>query len=397
MVRRVRGAVVVALAAGLTSSLVTAPAAAMITAPVALIGTTGGVSVDDAEFDVRLWPRDDIEKTLEVGDAVPTFEVPRSAVRATGNSFSVNLNPSGVPAEFIDDDGRVHLDVIVGKPAAGLIGSASATVSLVEDSRGSEALWADPLNPLASRDRVAPATFASLDSRPTPVTMSLRMRPVTPTGSRNTAMEPDCTPTPSPVLAKNSNRNVIIGRTHVPRGTANEAWAYHGSSRSHTLGVAVNTGTGWEVDGSKTFASGITFEWAKNRARTRAYRVQTRYGKYRYTFIWGPDNECVTSYRWKPRFNTGGFTVKSSDRYPRWKKDCTRVAKGKWKRTRTDGKNFNMSGGVAMKNLVGFNLRSKRAYSTNSYIAYRLQYRKKLCGNNAAPAFASGVRMLPKW
>lgn len=396
--RRGRGAIVasiVAVASALTSATSMSAAEPGSANPVALTGRVAGASLDDAQFIVELWPRSDIEKKLVVGDNVPTHRLPEAAVTANGSNFAIRLSPQGVPSNFIDDDGRVHLDVVI--LGSDRIGGTSATVSLLTGDQPGDARWIDPMSPLASGDRSAPSDLADLDPQPKPVSVAValeKQRPATTVAAAN------C-PTIRK-LEKKSDRVVAIGHTFVPSGTQSKAWAFHGGSRSHTLGVAANYGGSWKAEKSKTFESGDTFKWSANRSRTRSYRVETRYGKYYYQDLvkYPMESKCIKRRKWTPMYNTGGRFEKSYSSSPTWgsRANCRPYPSGEWTRTRTDGRNFSLAGGVAIKDLIGFDLSSKRAYSASSYIAYQIVGSgKKLCGNNDVPSRAGAIRMAKTW
>lgn len=69
------------------------------------------------------------------------------------------------------------------------------------------------------------------------------------------------------------------------------------------------------------------------------------------------------------------------------------VAKGVWKRVREDGHDFSTSTGVLIKDLVGFDLSSRRTYSTSSFIGYKAVSNKVLCGDNRYPSKARNIKM----
>lgn len=127
--------------------------------------------------------------------------------------------------------------------------------------------------------------------------------------------------------------------------------------------------------------------------------MNTRYGHYRFkNEIYDPNQgyKCVNTPRrkWQPRYNTGGYGARVWNSNPTWRaKECDRVPEGKWKRMRRDGYDFSTSTGVLIKDVIGFDLSSRRAYSTSSFIAYRLMSTKVLCGNNHVPGKAGDIKM----
>lgn len=384
----------------------TASAESSPQAPVALAGSTNGVSLDGAEFDVELWPRDDVERELTLGDAVPTLSLPQDVVSARGTSFEIRLNPDDVPAGYVHEDGRVHVSVVVIDSQREQKGSVFSTVSHIRahDNPG-VGRWVDPMSPLVESE--ASVTEAQLvgDSSAHPVRVSVNMtavpelprssgRDFNSAGTHNATSSSDCKH--GWVLKANSDRKATIARTFVPNNTKSTAWAYHGSNRNLKMGVAVGAWTDgeWERGGSKTFGSGISFKFAKNRANKRIYRVETRYGRYVYQYSYPAYNVCsVIERKWQPRFNTGGFVARSRTKNPPWAGNCRDVPAGTWKRTHSSGSSFRESGGVLIYNIIGFRLSSERQYNSSAHIAYNVAGKKRVCGNNDLPARASKVRL----
>ena len=69
------------------------------------------------------------------------------------------------------------------------------------------------------------------------------------------------------------------------------------------------------------------------------------------------------------------------------------VASGDWHRTRTDGKDYYLEGGVKIKDVIGIDLSSQRAYASSHKMIYNVSgSAKKMCGNNNTPATAGKVQ-----
>ncbi|MCK8438463.1 hypothetical protein G3I77_37315 [Streptomyces sp. D2-8] len=86
----------------------------------------------------------------------------------------------------------------------------------------------------------------------------------------------------------------------------------------------------------------------------------------------------------------------STDTYtataPNWTQ-CANVASGDWYRTRTDGKDYYLEGGVKIKDVIGIDLSSQRAYVSTHKLIYNVSgSAKKMCGNNSTPATAGKVQ-----
>ncbi len=393
----------------LVSVLVTGGAASaesLSYAPIALAGSTNGLSLDGAEFNVELWPRDDVERELTPGDAVPTFSLPQTVVSTSGSSFEIRLNPDDVPATYVHEDGRVQVSVVVIDSQREQKGSIFSTVSHIRahDNPGA-GRWVDPMSPLVESE--TPVSEAQLARAPSalPVRVSVNMTPVPElpqssgggigsAGARNFTSSSECKH--GWVLKANSDRKATIAHTFIPNNTKSTAWAYHGGSRSLKMGVAVGSRADgkWERGGTKTFESGISFQFAKNRVNKRINRVETRYGRYVYQYSYPAYNVCsVIERKWQPRFNTGGFVARSRTKNPPWSGNCRDVSAGTWKRTSSSGSSFSESGGVLIKNIIGFRLSSERQHYSSAYVAYKVEGKKRVCGNNDLPARASKVRL----
>lgn len=93
----------------LVSVLVTTGAASAESspqAPIALAGSSSGVSLDGAEFYVELWPRDDVERALTPGDAVPTFSLPQNVVSVSDRVLkSGSIQTMFLPSMYTMTDG----------------------------------------------------------------------------------------------------------------------------------------------------------------------------------------------------------------------------------------------------------------------------------------------------
>ncbi|HLL36292.1 MAG TPA: hypothetical protein VK545_20965 [Streptomyces sp.] len=153
-------------------------------------------------------------------------------------------------------------------------------------------------------------------------------------------------------------------------------------------GVASNISSNWKAGGSKSAAAGWGFNWNKSSGK-RCYQTQVEYGKYRYTS--GGCGGSGTYSTWQPRKETGG-TDTCTATAPNWTQ-CANVASGDWYRTRTDGKDYYLEGGVKIKDVIGIDLSSQRAYASSHKMIYNVSgSAKNMCGNNNTPATAGKVQ-----
>lgn len=380
------------LAVVAASQTPTANAESATADPVALVGETRGASLEGSRLDVLVWPRDDIETLVLVGQGVSAHRLPGSAVTVDGSTFTVRIGAEDIPLTHIED-GRIHLDVVVVKPGKGVAGSLSRSVTLITDSAG-DPKWVDASSGVAQGD-----TTVDVEPGLEPPRGDVYLDGLDDSVPPQLLSTSSC---PYWKLEYTSDRPAKIGHTFVPDGTDSTGWAYHSYSRSHTLGVAIKSGgNAWQKSSSsKTFTSGVTFEWARNSVIARAYRVETEYGRYRYQVedisgCWQYDY-----WKWSPRRNTGGYSTQTWTDQPTWGRDnCVEVSAGTWTRHSGNGWDFYLSAGVEISDIVGFDLSSRRAYASNAYIAYFLMAGspKKLCGSNDVPAYARDIRMAKTW
>lgn len=359
--------------------------------PIALVGEATGASIDDATFEVYVWS-DIFNRNVEVGQVARTRRLNNAIISVQDSKFTVQVNPADIPPGYIVDD-YAHVEVMIFKPGRQLIGDVEASVRVVTDGLDGVTKWADA-SATAAQGPV-PADEASPTINPAQVSVDVSQ------ASTPQEVEVAACGGSGWKLETTSDRMGKIAHTFVPDGTTSVAWAYHSTNRSHTLGLANKTGSGaWVANtSSKTLSAGVSFEWAKNSAVARAYRMEINYGRYRYQEE-TIDGDCrwFDSWKWSPRWNTGGYGNLYHSTQPTWGRDyCAPVPAGTWKRQRTDGSDFSLSAGVEISGLIGVDLSSKRSYASNAFIAYSVVGNKKLCGSNHDPAYARDVRMAKTW
>lgn len=179
-------------------------------------------------------------------------------------------------------------------------------------------------------------------------------------------------------------RSATVG-TSYPIGTDTSTLKY-GSSSTSTFGAAVKYSGGWSASGSKT----VSDDWGQDFQSTkelRSYRVSVRYRQQHCT-----DSSGASSHsHWLPRYETGGTATNILSSRPNFS-TCARVAAGTWWRGQVRGSDYSLSYGVKFKEVIGIDLRTQRAYSSDSRLVYHLNKRRRLCGNNDYPARAAKIR-----
>lgn len=313
--------------------------------------------------------------------------MPSTAVETAGTKFSIKIDPATVPTEYLNDDGRLDISIRIDNVIQRVTGSTFATVALYTDPNSGISKWIDPLNPVAEGEP------ASSDSNLSPADVRVTLSPAIgalPTYKEGATVQSSC---PGDwVYIKSSDRQVSIAHTYVPDNTSSTAWAQHGTERNLKEGVAFRAnyqGSGWQEEGTRTFASGTKMVWNSNQANTKTYRVNTRYGNYK----WVGSDCWVYEYMWKPRYNVGTYTSWSGTSDPSWTGSCGVNDPGTWYRNFSSGSSYTHSGGVIISDIIGFNMYSERGYYSDSYIAYKIAGKKRLCGYDRVPEYAKHVRL----
>lgn len=371
-------------------------------APIALVGQIDGASLDGAQIHVDLWPRDEVEKQIKVGQREPTHAVSVSHITIDGSTFTVRLRPEDVPKGFINDDGRVHFSIYVINSNNSTAGFTEKTLKVFRPESTGQHAWIDASSALAENVDAAVAHDGVLAE---PWQARLNMRAV-----KRSRLNPTST-TSCPirggwvlVQSTSSERSPydrwgVLGKTYVPTGTKSTAYAYNSSERSNTFGSAYSAGTGvsYKAEGSRTYSFGNSFTWAASHRPYMEYRARVRYGKYQYRIETSDGCYRGADRIWKARHNTGGYKIHTSSYQPTWRRECVEVPSGQWKRQRTDGRNYSWSIGLKFESYIGIDLKAVRAYTSSSYIAYNVYGKKKLCGYDEVPSRASLVRMAKTW
>lgn len=86
------------------------------------------------------------------------------------------------------------------------------------------------------------------------------------------------------------------------------------------------------------------------------------------------------------------WSYRLSGSAPNWNTHCGPIAAGSWYRGTVRGSDYSLSYGVKIKDVIGIDLSSRRAYSSGSRLYYKVPVRRRLCGNDAVPAKAAKLR-----
>ncbi|WP_282701106.1 hypothetical protein [Streptomyces sp. CC219B] len=371
-----------------------AEAAAQETA--AFTGSITNAALSASQYSVYVHVNQETDRTFEVGDKVPMLKLPSSAVTTSGDQFTLNIDPKTLPAKYVGADGNVTVDVVAedGKGGAGLTMATARVVSAADGGKR----WADPMQSVGEDNRTRAAAAEASDGLG-PVTMDpLELESTAATRKAARDAGPQCSvgakaaaAEAGPVevmatLVDSSKRWVTIGTTYPVGGDT--ATLDFTSSASTKYGIATNISGDWKAGGSKSAEAGFRFKWSKS-SKNRGYKTEVLYGKYRYTS--GGCGGSAIYHKWQPRYETGGTDSYTADA-PNWG-NCVKINDGLWQRIRKDGRDYELAGGVKIKNLIGIDLTSERAYATTHKLNYNVTGgNKKMCGNNGEPSKAGKVQ-----
>lgn len=143
-------------------------------APTALIVDTTGAPLDGTDIEVHLWPDEATERTLSEGGGVPTFVVPESFVTVDRSTVTVALNPGIIPEENIEDEGKIHVEVLIMHPEGTSTGYAAQSVQLLDAPDGP--LWVDTDLAASPDSEEAQKLIASGDAQPARLSAELTAR-----------------------------------------------------------------------------------------------------------------------------------------------------------------------------------------------------------------------------
>jgi hypothetical protein len=331
------------------------------------------------------WPIETLESHLPDGASVDRIAVAAAQVGANGK-FQLRLDSASLPPGYVSSAGQVDLELV----AWNADGQTQSFTSVRSHSADGTSLWVNPTAPedVSASQAAAHGARASLaltEARTSGPSTSEALTTETSTSAAG-GVEPQlgipvCPPS---VLVSSHNVWVLIGRS-MNYNSTQTSWMVDGASQSITLGVATSAQStvGYKLSGTSSTTSGINFDWAPS-SSDRRYYTQVNYGKYRFTCA------GVTSYTFRPRFTTGGYTETLISYNPSWA-NCVTVSAGTWSRNTTQGSTTSFSGGVEAFGVISLNLSFESTYSSNRALNYRQTATRRLCGNNNVPSLAGEI------
>lgn len=374
-------------------------------------------------------------RDLPEGSSFEVYQVPQEGVHASGSSWWVTLDPITVPNRFVASDGQVDFLIEGHDPASGASAYHTVSALRISDviSRGTGWLRAGATIPTGwvALPGLAPASTPA--SAPAPAQPILGTDPGTDDlevndQSMTTAVDTgalsgiplEILSEPSSVasddgqtgdtdflLAKPSiadfsmkktapwNCQEIAGNRGDIQTTIATGYPVNGDASSLTYdatmkttsGSAISTGGGWSESGTESTTDGWGADFGQD-TRKRSYRTAVTYGLYDCRNAAGYDSYWVF-----PIKQPGAAYYYYLSSAPNWTQ-CQPVGNNvTWKRTKTDGNDYELSYGVKAKSYIGIEMFSRHGYSTGSMLRYHVTHgNKRVCGNNDTPGQAGKVQ-----
>lgn len=326
------------------------------------------------------------------GEVLRPVAIAGEQVHVDGGSFTVSIDPSSVPAGYIQPEGLVDLQIVATGDGQTWISNSS--VRLVTKSPDEDPVWVDPVASSAQIDEETLTLGPSGVAARIPVLRAAIDEPETEDdgagieGFARSAREigSHCEWT---FDGTTSIRSTTIGTTY-PVGDS-QARMRVTNSQGAEYGIASRgtaAGAEWYAGGNKFVKDSWGFTWAYSGAQ-RSYRTDVEYR--RYDVHCGAHVPVYLGKEWRPIIETGGVGHNNGITRPDWDDFCVPVVLGTWERDIEDGSAYSYGLAVKFSNALGIDLGIKRNYSTRQYIQYdiRTNQPKELCGSNAYPSRAS--------
>lgn len=348
-----------------------------------------GLGIANADVIARLWPDDDTTRTLPDGASFDFFQAGTTTTRSDG-SFAFALDPTTIPPAFIDDAGRVDLEVLAGNGL--LMTTQFITVQFINDAEdATEALE-------SSSEGVLPnlRSWVSAQDPAVPAILGMDLGDVVDLGSiRDESVlddfdiaVPDVGTAAVMEAAMAGGCSQSVGSR---RGPYLETFAViygdggvkgrvkQESSATHTLGVGVKHpgSDSWSAGGSQSESAGwgydSTYTIANSFVKNKVY-----YRDYYYSCM--ADGKIYTTTYEKPDgfYEAGPYYAQATH------KNYSTCDPGyaDHEYHRTSSKNGQFSGGVS---LPGANLSAQSGFTSTQEVHYKFCKRGQICGSGGDP------------
>ena len=347
------------------------------------------------------------DNSPKTGSRVDLMPIPAADVSVRGDEFAVAVDPADVPASHMTRTGIVTVTLEIVDAETGAVGDlvASARAVTATDSRersasSTDVRWADPL--------------AAVD-----VTPGQRVPLLVVTGeatrAHSTSTAADLAPLESqrvelrrvPGAAERIEAVTAASSSHVRASNAlcrwgdrTRVWATIGtsypvnlatlrysSSTASSFGVAYKRGDTWTQEATKSTEDSWGQQVNKS-GRNRSYQTQVVYRRQNCQYAHSGRSYSKSM----PEYQAGYTRVNLlGPKAPNFT-HCGPVYRGEWWRGSTRGTDYQLSYGVKSKHLIGFDLSSRRAYSSEGRLSYYYRQPRTMCGSNADAGLARTVR-----
>lgn len=354
-----------------------------------------GVGVSDGTVLARLWPDDQTTATLPEGASFDLYEI-GTATTGDDGAFSFALDPTTIPADYIDNDGRVDVEILGGNDV--VMTTRFTTVEFIRDvTDANEAAETSP-NPTLP----VIGTWVAADNAAVPAAVDLDLGTI----RDDSALDeydvalPDVAPA---VILDSILAAAPGGGCHqsagARRGPYLETFATiygdggvkgrvaQSTSSSHTLGVGVKSpgDASFSASGTETEASGFGYD-SNFTVADAAVQNKVYYRDYTSGCATSTGAVYTTEYERPDGFYQAGPYYKYAGHTNYTTCDIGFVDHSYW---RSSSKNGQFSAGVE---LPGPNLSAQSGFSSSQEVAYHFTKQGKLCGSGGKP-WGSAPRM----
>jgi len=337
----------------------------------------------------------------QTGDLVDLLPVAPADVVVEGDNYRVALDPADVPSTHITDTGLVTLSIGFTDTETGKVSDQIVSARAVRGSRSAGAtqpIWVDPLAEVSTEsagavprlqgtgDTSADAGVLTATSAAPVEAVDVRLRDAPRSQARIEAATAEISSFPGGTCYWGDRKRVwaTVGTSY----PVNLATLSYSNSTSSTFGAGVTYGNGWSASGTKTTED----SWGQNfnrSGRNRSYQVAVVYRRQNcYLASAGTYSHSHTIPEYQPGFSRVNLLGSAPD----YRRYCGPVASGEWWRGGTRGTDYQLSYGVKVKDYIGIDLSSRRAYSSAGRLSYFYGKARRMCGSNSAPSTARTVR-----
>ncbi|WP_134766785.1 hypothetical protein [Nocardioides sp. 1609] len=304
-----------------------------------------------------------------IGDAITEVEL---CVTVDGDEFTVHADPSELSSAYVQADGVLDFRVVAESGSGELfVDHSSARLS----PAGGAARWGGDTDLTATRSRAAAVEVVQLGA------LARAGDAVVPAARTSAAA---CVPT----VINSHLVKTRIGSTYPAPGLKARLLVERSSGGQYQVAMKVpnhpvqkmemmHADGGW---GARPDGVASQVHW---NTRIQYLTIDNRYR--------ATDGSCQYYLTYEPDEETGGLTKEAASR-PQFTR-CIAVARGGWKRIRSDGRPFALTYGVSAAAIVGVSLGVTKNYGESSHaLVYRIPAGGgRMCGKDDYPAVASIV------